>query len=134
VLDAAMETGWYDLAQIAVTPAGWYDWSDKSILPGSPPMTGLRPFFERVRASGIGLVGMKAGRYLAGRKFLGWGKPDAFDRYYDERFMASGLSAFQRSYAYVLAHGLDAVNADMQSFAHLEENVAAASASGRHFA
>jgi hypothetical protein len=129
VLEAAMETGWYDLAQVAVTPAGWYDWADRGIVPDSPPMTSLRPFLDRVRASGIGLIGMKAGRYLAGRKFLGWGKHDAFDEYYDERVMASKLSAFQRSYSYVLANGLDAVNADMQNFAHLQENVVAAAGS-----
>ncbi len=134
VLEAAIKTGAYDLAQVAVTPSGWYDWIDKSILPDSPPMKGLAPFLERVRASGIGLIGMKAGRYLAGRKFLGWGKPDAFDEHYDEAFMASGLSPFQRSYAFVLGHGLDAVNADMQSFAHLEENVAAAARSDTLFA
>lgn len=134
VLEAAMQTGWYDLAQIAITPAGWYDFTDRNILPGSDPMVGLRPFLDRVRASGIGLVGMKAGRYLAGRKFLGWGKPDAFDSHYDEKLMASGLSPFQRSYAYVLGHGLDAVNADMGVFAHLEENVAAAAAAPTLFA
>ena len=27
VLAAAVETGWYDLAMIAITPAGWYDWN-----------------------------------------------------------------------------------------------------------
>ncbi len=134
VLEAAMETGRYDLAQVAVTPGGWYDWEDKGILEGSPPMRELRPFLDSVRASGIGLIGMKAGRYLAGRKFLGWGKPDAFDAYYGPKFMASGLSPFQRSYAFVLAHGLDAVNADMQGFAHLEENVAAAASPESHFA
>ncbi len=78
-----METGWYDLAQIAITPAGWYDFVDRNILPGSPPM--------------------------------------------------SGISPFQRSYAYVLAHGLDAVNADMQSFAHLEQNVTATASSSTYF-
>jgi hypothetical protein len=35
---------------------------------------------------------------------------------------------------YVLAHGLDVVNADMQSFAQLEENVIAATTSQKHFA
>jgi len=134
VLEAAMETGWYDLAQIAITPAGWYDWADKNILPGSETMKELTPFLDKVRASGIALVGMKAGRYIAGRKFLGWGKPNAFDAHYDASFMAAGLSPFQRSYAYVLAHGLDAVNADMQSFAHLAENVTAAATSETHFA
>jgi aryl-alcohol dehydrogenase-like predicted oxidoreductase len=134
VLGAAKETGWYDLAQVAITPAGWYDWAEKDILRDSPPMKGLRPFLDGVRESGIGLIGMKAGRYLAGRKFFGWGKPDAFDEHYDASFMASGLSPFQRSYAFVLAHGMDAVNADMQVFAHLEENVAAAATSANHFA
>ena len=49
VLAAAKETGRYDLAQIAITPAGWYDWEDKGILPGSPAMTGLRPFLDELR-------------------------------------------------------------------------------------
>ena len=80
------------------------------------------------------LVGMKAGRYLAGRKFLGWGKPNAFDSHYEAALLESGLSPFQRSYAYLLAHGLDAVNADMQSFAHFEENFRAAAESSRYFA
>lgn len=134
VLEAAMETGAFHLAQIAITPAGWYDWADKNILPGSASMKELQPFLARVRESGIALVGMKAGRYLAGRKFLGWGKPDAFDDHYPKEFLASDLSPFQRSYAFVLAHGLDAVNADMQSFAHLAENLGAAAAPTTHFA
>jgi len=134
VLDRAVQTGWYDLAMVAITPAGWYDWSDKSILQGSKPLVELQPLLAKARESGMGLVGMKAGRYLAGRKFLGWGKPDAFDEHYDEAFLKSGLGAFQRSYAFVLAHGLDVVNADMQSFAHLQENVAAAATSSQHFA
>ena len=134
VLEAAMATGRYDLAQVAVTPGGWYDWEDKGILAGSPPMRELRPFLDRVRASGIGLIGMKAGRYLAGRKFLGWGKPDAFDAYYDPSFLGSGLSPFQRSYAFVLAHGLDCVNADSQTLEHLRENATAAATSSRYFA
>jgi aryl-alcohol dehydrogenase-like predicted oxidoreductase len=136
VLETAIGTGWYDLATLAVTPAGWYDWADKRILEDSKPMVGLQPLLDRARESGMGLVGMKAGRYLAGRKFLGWGKPDAFDDYYNEPLLKSKLSSFQRSYAFVLAHGLDAVNADMQSFAHLQENVAAAAASTttRYFA
>ncbi len=87
----------------------------------------------RAREAGIGLIGMKAGRALAGRRILGWSRPTRFDGHYDEAFLKSGLSAFQRSYAFVLAHGLDAVNADMQSLAHLQENVAAAVSSSRHF-
>ncbi len=133
VLEAAIETGAYSLAQIAVTPAGWYDWASKGILPSSPPMAKLRPLFDRARKAGMGLVGMKAGRYLAGRKFLGWGKPTAFDSYYDPSFMAAELSPFQRSYAFVLEHGLDCVNADSQSMTHLAENFAAAATSSRYF-
>ena len=134
VLNTAVKSGIYDLAMIAITPAGWYDWNDKSILRGSKPMIDLQPVLARARAAGVGLVGMKAGRFLAGRKFLGWGKPNAFDEFYSKEFMASGLSAFQRSYAFVLGHGLDVVNADMQSLSHLQENVAAAVGSSTHFA
>jgi len=137
VLLTAAKTGWYDLAMIAITPGGWYDWESKSILEGSKPMTGLQPVLEKARESGMGLIGMKAARHLAGLPFVGWWKKlDAFDEYYNKKLMAAPLSPFQRSYAYVLAHGLDAVNADMQSFAHLQENVAAAAASTttRYFA
>ena len=135
VLDAAAETGWYSLAQIAVTPAGWYDWAEKQVQPGSRPMAALRPSFEKARAAGIGLIGMKAARHLAGRWYgLGPDRLSAFDAHYDPAFLAAPLSAFQRSYAYVLAHGLDAVNADSQSLAHLFENFSAAATSERHFA
>jgi aryl-alcohol dehydrogenase-like predicted oxidoreductase len=133
VLAAAATTGQYDLATVAVTPAGWYDWADKRILPGSPPMSSLAAQLDRARASGMGLIGMKAGRYLAGRKFIGWGKATAFDEYYDEDLLKSGLSPYQRSYAYVLEHGLDCVNADMQQLTHLAENFAAAATSGKYF-
>ncbi len=134
VLETAVTTGRFDLAMVAVTPGGWYDWETREVLPGSPPMRALTPLLERARASGMGLIGMKAGRFLAGRRFLGWGNPDAFDRYYDPALLNSGLSPFQRSYAYVLAHGLDAVNADMQALAHLKENFVAAATSERYFA
>jgi len=134
VLDTVARSGAFSLATIAITPGGWYDWADKSILEGSKTMAELQPTLARAREAGIGLVGMKAGRYLAGRKFLGWGKPDAFDDYYSPEFLESGLSPYQRSYAFVLAHGLDAVNADMQSLAHLQENATAAATSARYFA
>jgi len=133
VLAAAIETGWFDLAMIAITPGGWYDWADKSVLPGSPPMTGIRPLLDKARASGMGLVGMKAGRFLAGRSFLGWGNPDAFDEHYDAKLLKAKLSEFQRSYAFVLEHGLDVVNADMQSMLHLKENFVAAATSADYF-
>jgi len=135
VLQTAIRTGWYDLAMIAITPGGWYDWESKSVLEGSPPMTDLQPVLQAARDAGIGLVGMKAARHLAGLPILGWWKKtEAFDPYYDETLMEASLSPFQRSYAYVLAHGLDVVNADMGSLAHLQENVIAATSSPRYFA
>lgn len=135
VLLAAAETGWYDLAMIAITPGGWYDWETKSVLEGSKPMTGLQPILDKARASGMGLIGMKAARHLAGVPILGWfKKTEAFDEYYDEALRTAPLSPFQRSYAYVLAHGLDVVNADMGSLAHLQENVIAATSSPSYLA
>jgi aryl-alcohol dehydrogenase-like predicted oxidoreductase len=135
VLLAAARTGHYDLAMIAITPAGWYDWESKGVLEGTKPMAELRPILDEVRNSGMGLVGMKAARFLAGLPFVGWfDKPDAFQGFYDKELLEAPLSTFQRSYAFVLAHGLDVVNADMSSLAHLEENVAATVGSPTYFA
>jgi hypothetical protein len=64
---------------------------------------------------------------------LGKGDPTAFDRFYHEKLQASPLNPFQRAYAYVLEHGLDVVNADMQNFKHLEENIIAAAISKVYF-
>jgi hypothetical protein len=134
VLETATQTGAFSLAMIAITPGGWYDWEDKGLLANSPSLKELQPLLAKARDAGVGLVGMKAGRYLAGRKFIGWGKSDAFDEFYDEKLLRSGLSAFQRSYAFVLEHGLDVVNADMQSFAHFRENFVAAATAPEYFA
>lgn len=130
VLEAAIETGWYDIAMIGVTPGGWYDWDKKALAEGTPPLTELQPLLAKARAAGIGLVGMKASRHLAPKMTaLGQGDTTAFDAFYDEKFKASPLNPFQRSYAYVLEHGLDVVNADMQNFTHLEENIVATATS-----
>ncbi|WP_165235700.1 aldo/keto reductase [Aquisphaera insulae] len=131
VLEAMIETGWYDLAMIAVTPAGWYDWDSKSLLPGTPAMVELQPTLKRARDAGIGLVGMKAARYLSSKG--GKELVKAFDGHYSDRLMQSGLSAWQRSYAFVLAHGVDVVNSDMQNFAHFKENLAAVQRSAELF-
>ncbi len=121
VLEAAIKTGWYDLAMIGVTPGGWYDWTTKDLVKDTPPLLKLQPLLKRAREAGIGLVGLKTVRHLS------MGAPETlFDPHYDEAFLNSGLNAFQRAYAYALAHGLDVVNADMQNFKHLEENVIAA--------
>jgi aryl-alcohol dehydrogenase-like predicted oxidoreductase len=133
VLKAAIDTDWYSLATIAITPGGWYDWIDRKVLEGTPPMKDLQPLLTRAREAGMGLVGMKAGRFLAGRRFLGWGNPAAFDEFYDRDLLQAKLSEFQRSYAFVLAHGLDAVNADMQNMMHLKENFIAAATSHNYF-
>ena len=133
VLTTAAQTKRYSLAQIAITPAGWYSWADKNILPNSPDMVELRPVLDQARSAGIALIGMKAGRFLAGRRWLGWSNPEAFDPYYDSNLMSANLNPFQRSYAFVLEHGLDAVNADMQSLPHLQQNFAAVANSKTYF-
>jgi len=126
VLEAAIETGWYDLAMIGITPAGWYDWDEKRVVEGSPVLTELQPLLKRAREAGIGLIGMKTVRHLSPMTSSGRGDPTAFDYVYDEKFKALPLNPFQRAYAHVLAHGLDVVNSDMQNFKHLEENIVAA--------
>ncbi|MEZ5550811.1 MAG: aldo/keto reductase [Pseudomonadales bacterium] len=133
VLEKAIETGWYDLAMIAITPGGWYDWETKKLLPGTPSMVELRPLLDRARAAGIGMIGMKAARYIAGRGFLGGGNADAFDGHYQGALLQAKLSSFQRSYAYVLEHGLDCVNADIQNYDQLKENYVAAATSSEYF-
>lgn len=133
VMNAAVETGWYDLMQIAVTPAGWYDWESKNVLDNSPDMKHLKPDLDRARKAGIAMIGMKAGRHLAGRWWLGGGNEKAYDEHYPQELLAAQLNAFQRSYAFVLEHGLDAVNADMQTFQHLHENFVATAQSRTWF-
>lgn len=132
VLEAMAETGWYDLAMMGITPAGWYDWNIHDLAEGTPPMAKLKPVFEKARAAGIGLIGMKSARYLspAGGK----DDPTLFDAHYTEAQMNSGLDGFQRSYAYVLANGVDVVNSDMQNFETLEANLKAVAASDTLFA
>ncbi|NOR52729.1 MAG: hypothetical protein GQ536_01380 [Candidatus Aminicenantes bacterium] len=72
---------------------------------------------------------MKTVRHLAPRTALGKGDSTAFDDVYENKFLESSLNPFQRAYAYVLKYGLDVVNADMQNFTHLEENIVAAATS-----
>ena len=132
VLEAAIKTGWYDLAMVGVTPAGWYDWTTKDVMQGTPSLIELQPLLKRAQDKGIGLIGMKAARYIAPLKSYGRGNSTAFDKFYDENLMESSLSPFQRSYVYVLEHGMDVVNADMQNFKHLEENIIAAATSFKY--
>ena len=133
VLEAAIDTGWYDIAMIGITPAGWYDWDTHDLVPGTPTLAKLEGLLEQARAAGIGLIGMKTVRHLAPKMALGKGNLSAFDRIYDENFLSSPLNPFQRAYAYVLEHGIDVVNADMQNFKHLEENIVASATSHTYF-
>lgn len=133
VLEAAIKTGWYDVAMLGITPAGWYDWDTRDLLSGTPALTELESLLKRASTAGIGLVGMKTVRHLASKSAMGKGDSTAFDRYYDKKFLASPLTPFQRAYAYVLEHGLDVINADMQNFKHLEENIIAAATSQTYF-
>lgn len=87
----------------------------------------------KAKAAGMGLIGMKTVRFMASLWSGGKGDEKAFDRIYDKKFMASGLNPFQRAYAYVLMNGLDVVNADMQNFKHLEENITAVSTAHKYF-
>ena len=132
VLETAIDTGRFDLAMIAITPGGWYDWETKALLPGTPDMRSLRPLLDKARASGMGMIGMKAVRYIAGRRFFGGDNTGAFDDYYPDELLQAKLSAFQRSYAFVLENGLDCVNADIQSFDQLKENFIAAATADQY--
>ncbi len=133
VMEAAIASGWYDLALVGITPAGWYDWTTKELEEGTPSMVKLQPLLKKARQAGIGLIGMKTVRYIAPLDSMGKNNPQAFDSYYDSKLKASPLNSFQRAYAYVLEQGMDVVNADMQNFKHLEENIAAAATSRKYF-
>jgi hypothetical protein len=133
-LEAAIETGWYDLAMVAITPAGWYDTVTSTIRADTGSLKDMKGLIDRAKAAGIGLVGMKAARHIALNPYEGLAaqlpatgaSPSMFDSFYGEKLMASGMNPFQRSYAYLLANGMDVMNSDMQNFAHFEENIIAA--------
>jgi len=131
-LEAAIECGWHSLAMIAITPGGWYDWDTKSLLEGTADMKAIKPLLDRATAAGIGLVGMKGGRFIAPGASLGKGDETAFNQFYTDAYLKTPLSPFQRSYAFCLENGMDTVNSDMQNFKHFEENVIAARDSGIH--
>ena len=133
VLAAAAETNWYHLAMVAITPAGWYDWNRKAVLADSPPMVDLKPAFEDAKTAGIALVGMKVARHLAPRLFGDRNAKNLYESHYSEKLKNSNFSVFQKSYAYVLEHGMDVVNSDINNFDILEENFLAAATSGEYF-
>ena len=133
VLEAAIKTGWYQIAMIGITPAGWYDWTTKNIEKDAPLLSSMQSILKQARNAGIGLIGMKTARLIAPMSSLGKGDETAFNIYYNKKLMESPLNPFQRAYAYVLEYGLDVVNADMQNYTHLEENIVAAVTSKRYF-
>ena len=131
-LAAATESDQYSLAMLAMTPAGWYDWESKRTLSGTKPLVGLQDELNAAREKGIGLVAMKSGRLLAPRMWGGRGNQEVFDSLYSEKLLKANLSAFQRSYAFVLENGFDVVNADIQNFHILAENFTAAATSASY--
>lgn len=141
-LEAAIETGWYSLAMIAITPAGWYDYITREIVEDKGTLKGLKPVLDRARDAGIGLVGMKVARHIATNPYGGnlpGHEPDkvevsVYDHLYEEGLMKAALNPYQRSYAYVLRHGMDVVNSDMQNFKHFRENLVAARDNDTFFA
>ena len=133
VMETAIKSGWYDVAMIGITPAGWYDWEAHDLHSGTPALIELEALLKKASMAGIELVGMKAVRHLAPKSALGKGDSTVFDKYYHKDLISSPLNPFQRAYAYVLEHGLDVVNADMQNFKHLEENITAAATSHTYF-
>ena len=133
VLEAAIKTKWYDIAMPGITPAGWYDWSTKDIEKDAPSLTSLKSLLDISRKAGMGLIGMKTVRLMSPMSSLGKGDETVFNRYYNKKLLESPLNSFQRAYAYILENGLDVVNADMQNFTHLEDNIIAAASSKNYF-
>jgi hypothetical protein len=134
-LETAIETDWYDLAMVGITPAGWYDTVTTSIRGDTGSLKQLKPLIDKARAQGIGLVGMKAARHIALNPYEGIARavfpatgaaPSMYDEHYSKALMDSGLGPFQRVYAHLLENGMDVMNSDMQNFAHFEENIIAA--------
>ena len=118
VLEAAIETGWYDLAMISVTPGGWYDWKTKMPEKNMPGLSGVLPILKRAQEAGIGLIGMKAAKTVGNN-------PAQFDKFYSKELMEAPLTSYQRAYAYILQQGMDVVNSHMTNFKTLEENLKA---------
>ncbi len=134
-LEAAVETNWYDLAMVAITPAGWYDTVKTAFVKERGTMKELQPLLSKARELGLGLVGMKGARHIATNPYEGLAaavfpatgvSPSMYDAEYGKSLMESGLNPFQRAYAYLLNNGMDVVNSDMQNFKHFEENLIAA--------
>ena len=132
VLEAAIESGWYDVAMIGITPAGWYDFNIRQFVKDTPTLIGLEPVLKRARESGMGLIGMKTTRHLSFVEMSDKGSLDIFDHLYAPVFQKSPLNPFQRAYAYALENGMDVVISDMQNFRHLEENILAASSAHQY--
>jgi aryl-alcohol dehydrogenase-like predicted oxidoreductase len=142
-LDIAIETGWYDLAMIAITPAGWYDTIKVDTVKERGTMNDLKPFLAQAREKGIGLVGMKAARHIATEPYGGnalavfpptGAEQSMYDQHYPKAALESSFNPYQRVYAYLLENGMNIINSDMQNFAHFEENAIAARDAHLYFA
>ena len=130
VLEAMIETDWYDIAMVGISPAGWYEWELGGIVEDGGTLMDNKPLLDRVREAGIGLVGMKTARFLSKDETT----QRAFDSHYSDVQRDGAFNAFQRAYAYVLKHAVDIMNSDMQNFEHLEQNIIAARECEAYFA
>ena len=131
VLEAMIGTDWYDLAMIAITPAG-------QVRLGSEESPSRHAGDGRASAHAAARPGRRhwSRRCEGGPPRSSRGGKDlenVFDGHYSDELMRSGLSPWQRSYAFVHAHGVDVVNSDTQNFAHFKENLAAVQRSAELF-
>jgi len=116
VLEAAIETGWYDVFMPGITPAGWFDFQTKKLAEKTPVLKELQSLFQKAREAGIGLIAMKVG-------WIPSQDSTAFDDQYGQELKDAKLTACQRAYTFVLDHGFDAANSHMPNFEVLEENL-----------
>ncbi len=118
VIEAAIETGCYDVIMPAITPAGWYDYQLKKLSENTKSLKDLQPVLQQAREAGIGLVAMKVAIMLGN-------EGNVFDSYYDESLKEAELTPQQKAYTYVLQHGLDVANSHMPNYKILQENLKA---------
>jgi len=141
-LEAATDTGWYSLAQIAIAPSGWFNLADAFTAKGEGKgLPAVAPVLDRARDAGIGLIAMKVALGMAAAPWSGRTDKDEtspklhiYDKFFNAPLTAAPMTPFQRAYAHMLTNGLDAVNSDMQNFKHFEENIVAVNSAEKYHA
>lgn len=71
-LEAAIDTGWFDIAMVAITPAGWFDLKTGSTLTDRGTLRKLRPLFDRARVR-HGRYRDESGAVYCGERCVGRG-------------------------------------------------------------